>query len=95
MFRPFAICSNRKELKHYRVILTLPCSRGIDIEVSYSLNTDFFTGIKSSRGRIRKMRSNNGSNFVGAMKELQKSIQNVNHNRTNKYLQMHGADWII
>ena len=46
MFRPFAICSNRKELKHYRVILTLPCSRGIDIEISYSLNTDFFTGIK-------------------------------------------------
>lgn len=88
MFRPFAICSNRKELKHYRVILTLPCSRGIDIEISYSLNTDFLQALKSflgSRGKIRKMRSNNGSNFVGAMKELQKSIQNVNHNRTKKY----------
>ena len=41
------------------------------------------------------MRSNNGSNFVGAVKELRKSFQDMNHSRINEYLQMHGADRII
>ena len=41
------------------------------------------------------MTSDNGSNFIGADKELQKSFQNMNHSRISKYLQMHGADWII
>ena len=40
------------------------------------------------------MRSDNGSNFVGAVKELRKSFQDMNHSGINKYLQMHGADWI-
>ena len=40
------------------------------------------------------MRSDNGSNFVGAVKELRKSFQDMNHSRINDYLQMHGADWI-
>ena len=40
------------------------------------------------------MESDNGSNFVGAVKELQKSFQDMNRSRINEYLQMHGADWI-
>ena len=40
------------------------------------------------------MRSDNGSNFVGAVKELRKCLQDMNHSRINEYLQMHGADWI-
>ena len=41
------------------------------------------------------MTSDNGSNFIGAVKELRKSFQNMNDSRISKYLQMHGADWII
>ena len=40
------------------------------------------------------MRSDNRGDFVGAVKELQKSFQDMNHSRINKHLQMHGADWI-
>ena len=40
------------------------------------------------------MRSDNGSNFVGAIKELREAFQEMNHNQIAQYLQTHGADWI-
>ena len=40
------------------------------------------------------MRSDCESNFNGAVKELRKSFQDMSDSRINRYLQMHGADWI-
>ena len=98
LFGPFVICSKRKELKRYGVMFTCLCSRAIHIEVAHSLDTDSFLltlrRFIGRRGNIRQMSCDNGSNFVGAVKELRKSFQNMNHNRINEYLQMHGADWI-
>ena len=37
---------------------------------------------------MRQMRSDNGSNFVEAVKELRKSFQVMNHSKINEYLQM-------
>ena len=98
LFGPFVICSKRKELKRYGVMFTCFCSRAIHTEVAHSLDTDSFLltlrRFIGRRGNIRQMSSDNGSNFVGAVKELRKSFQNMNHSRINEYLQMHGADWI-
>ena len=98
LFGPFVICSKRKELKRYGVMFTCLCSRAIHIEVAHSLDTDSFLltlrRFIGRRGNIRQMKSDNGSNFVGAVKELRKSFQDMNHSRINDYLQMHGADWI-
>ena len=98
LFGLFVICSKRKELKRYGVMFTCLCSRAIHIEVAHSLDTDSFLltlrRFMGRRGNIRQMRSDNGSNFVEAVKELGKSFQEMNHSRINEYLQMHGADWI-
>ena len=40
------------------------------------------------------MRSDNGTNFVGAIKELQKAFQEMDHNHISKYLQRRRANWI-
>ena len=40
------------------------------------------------------MRSDNGTNFVGAIKKLQKVFQEMDHNQISQYLQRHGANWI-
>ena len=40
------------------------------------------------------MRSDNGTNFVGAIKELQKVFQEMDQNQISQYLQGHGANWI-
>ena len=73
-------------------------SHAIHIEVGHSLDTDSFLltarRFMGRTGNIWEMRSDNGSNFVGAVKELRKCLQDMNHSRINEYLQMHGADWI-
>ena len=41
------------------------------------------------------MRSDNGTNYFGAIKELRKSFQEMDHYQIPQYLQRRGADWII
>ena len=95
---PVIICSKQKEIKCHGVMFTCLYDCAIQIEVAHSLDTDSFLltlqRFIGRRGNIQQMRSDNGSNFVGAVKELWKSFQDMNHSRINKYLQMHGADWI-
>ena len=40
------------------------------------------------------MRSDNGTNYVGTIKELRKAVQEMDHNQISQYLQGHRADWI-
>ena len=40
------------------------------------------------------MRSKNGTNFVGAINELQKAFQEIDQNQISQHLQTHEADWI-
>ena len=40
------------------------------------------------------MRSDNGSNYVVAVKKFRNSFKDINHSKINEYLQMHGAYWI-
>ena len=98
LFGLFVVCSKRKELKRYGVMFACLCSRAIDIEVAHSLDTDSFLltlrRFIGRRGNIRQLKSDNESNFGGAVKELRKSIQDMNHSRINEYLQIHGVDWI-
>ena len=74
LFGPSVICSKQKELKHYGVMFTCPCSHAIHIEVVHSLDIDSFLLILQRfigrRRNIRQIRSNNGSNFVGAVKGI-------------------------
>ena len=80
-------------------MFTCLCSRAIPLEVAHSLDTDSFLltvpRFIGKRGSIWQMSSDNGINFIGAFKELRKSFQDMNHSKISKYLQMHGADWII
>ena len=91
----FVICSKWKELKCYGVMFKCLCSHAIHIEVAHSLDTDsFLLTLWRFIGRRGNIWSDNGSNFVGTVKELQKSFQDMNHSRIKKYLQVHRADWI-
>ena len=85
-------------MKRYGVMFTCLCSRAVHIEVTHSLDTDsFILSLRrfiGRRGNIRLMRSDNGSNFVGAIKELREAFQEMNHNQIAQYFQTHGADWI-
>ena len=78
LFGSFVIKEGRKELKSYGPLFTCLSSRAIHIETITSLNTDSFIlclhRFVGNRGNIRLLRSDNGSNFVGASSEFKKAF---------------------
>ena len=79
-------------MKRYGAMFTCLASRAIHIEVTHSLDTDSFIPalrrLIARRGNVRQMRSDNGSNFVGAEQELLKAFSEMDHNKTEKFLQI-------
>ena len=98
MFGPFLIKEGRKELKRYGALFTCLVSRAVHIESTCSLETDsFIQALRrfiARRGNIRKLRSDNGTNFVGADRELIKALNEMDQVKISEFLQIHGADWI-
>ena len=79
LFGPFVIKEGHKEPTHYGALFTCLLSRAIHIETITSLNTDSFIlclcRFVGHRGNIRLLlRSDNGSNFVGASSEFKKAF---------------------
>ena len=99
MFGPFTIKEKRSELKRYGALFTCMSSRAVHIEVTYLLDADSI--IKAlrrfiaRRGNIRSIWSDNGSNFIGAERELWKSFLETNHEKVNDFLLTKGTDLII
>lgn len=73
-FGPYTIKEGRKQMKRYGVLFTCLVSRAVHIETATSLDTDSFIQVLrrfiARRGPVQEMRSDNGTNFVGAEREL-------------------------
>ena len=97
IFGPFVVKNGRKELKQYGALYTCLSGRTIQIEVTYSLNTDSLMCLRrfiGQRGNLRLLRSDNGSNFTGASAGLIQAFQEIDHSRISNYLEEHGGEWI-
>ena len=96
-FGPFIVKEGRKELKRYGVIFTCMASRAVHLEVANSLSTDSFINalrrFVSLRGPIRVLRSDQGTNFIGAKTELSDSLKNLDTDRVKQFLLKHGCDF--
>ena len=46
------------------------------------------------RGKVRSIRSDNGTNFVGTDNELRKALKEMNQDQIRNYLLQNGTDWI-
>ena len=44
---------------------------------------------------MKQLQSDNGSNFVGAERELREALEGWNQNRIERHLRQSGVDWII
>ena len=73
-FGPFEIREGRKTLKRYGVVFTCLYSRAIHLEAAVALSTDAFLNalrrFLSTRGPVRLLRCDQGTNFVGVGKQL-------------------------
>ena len=78
---PFVIREGRKDLKRYGVLFTCMASRAVHVEASATLETDYFINafsrFVSRRGPIRQLRWDQGTNFVGARRELKTALNEV------------------
>lgn len=96
-FGPFTIKDRRKCLKRYGVMFTCLSSRAIHLEVANSLDTDSFLNALrrfiARRGNVKTLKSDNGTNFVGAERELRNCIKEMSEDKIAAYLSKHEIEW--
>jgi transposase InsO family protein len=96
-FGPFMVRERRKTIKYYGVVFTCLVSRAVHLEVAQSLDSDSFIHalrrFLARRGNIRELHSDNGSNFVGAEKELRLALAEMNQDCVTIELRKLGIDW--
>ena len=85
-FGPFEIKCGRSVIrKKYGVIFTCLASRAVHIEVASSLDTssciDAIRRFISRRGHVKEMFSDNGTNLVGAERELKQALKELNQDQ--------------
>lgn len=96
-FGPFEVKRGRSLVKRYGVIFTCLSTRAIHLEKADSLDTDSCINairrFMSRRGQVKEMRSDNGSNLVGAEKEMRNEINKWNQAQIQDYLLQKNVDW--
>ena len=93
----FTVKHLRKQEKRYGCLLTCLVTRTVHLEVAKSLDTDSF--INAQRRFIRRrgppsdIYSDNGTNFVGADRELKQSLEQWNQSQIADYLSQKDIPW--
>ena len=97
-FGSFAIKEKRSTVKRYGIIFTCLGSRGVHVETASSLTTSSFINALSRflnrRGPVRSIRSDQGTNFVGASNELKNALNEMDKERISAYLHDNGCEWV-
>ena len=100
-FGPFSIVHGRRSEKRYGIIFTCLSSRAVHLEMAESLDSDACINALrrfiARRGQVSTMRSDNGSNFIGAEKQLREEIQKLERHQssiTDSMIQ-HNVKWIF
>ena len=98
MFGPFYVKEGRSERKRWGCMFTCMVTRAVHIEVTHSLSTDSFLNayrrFVARRGPVRQIRSDRGTNFVGAKNELQAALNEMDQDRIQRTLSQDGCDWV-
>lgn len=96
-FGPIQVKRGRTTLKRYGVLFTCMTSRAVHIEVASSLDTDScidaLRRFICRRGQVKLIRSDNGTNFVGAQRELKEALCILNQHRIQEALLQKGIKW--
>lgn len=95
-FGPFYIKEGRKELKRYGVFFTCMSCRAVHVETANSLDTDsFINSLRrciAIRGPLRQLRSDRGTNFVGAESELKQALNELDNEKIRQVLLEENCD---
>lgn len=83
-FGPIMVIVNRHKEKRYGALFTCLTIRAVHVEIVHSLNTSScilaIRNFIARRGTPREIFSDNGTNFVGAERELREAVKEVDTN---------------
>ncbi|XP_048846374.1 uncharacterized protein LOC125717469 [Brienomyrus brachyistius] len=98
-FGPFYTKQGRKEFKRYGLLFTCLSLRAIHLEMLEDLTTDAFLNALrcfiAIRGTVRQIRSDQGTNFVGAKNELERGLMELDKERISIYLARKQCDFLM
>ena len=98
VFGPFYIKEGRKGMKRWGLIFTCLSSRAIHLETLNSMTTDSFLNalrvLTSRRKKVRELRSDQETNFVGAKNELYAALKKLDTAPLKEFLSSQDCDWI-
>ena len=98
-FGPWHVKEGRRQLKRYGVLFTCLASRAVHLEVANSLTADSFINayrrFVGRRGPVRQLRSDQGTNFVGAKNELQQALAELDQDKVRQELLKRNCDWVV
>ena len=97
LFGPFFVKRGRGQAKVYGVIFTCLATRAIHLEIADSLTTDSFINTLrrfiARRGEVKTMRSDRGTNLVGAERELRECIDRWNEKQLVETMRQRNIQW--
>ena len=97
-FGPWLTKEGRREVKRYGVLFTCMASRAVHLESANSLDTTSFINALRRficrRGPVRQLRSDQGSNFMDAKRELKEAAAEFDDNQIKEELLKNNCDWI-
>ena len=97
LFGPFYVREGRSDKKRWGVLFTCMSTRAVHIEVAHSLTTHSFLNayrrFVCRRGPIRTLRSDRGTNFIGAKNELQTAMQELDTEMIKRKLAQDNCDF--
>ena len=98
-FGPFVVQDGRRQVKRYGLIVTCLAMRAIHLEVLDDMSTSaFLNGIRNViaiRGPIRLLRSDRGTNFIGASRELKEGWRSIDQEQLKEKLADQKIEWIF
>ena len=96
-FGPILVKCGRRTEKRYGVLFTCMTTRAVHLEIAHSLETDAYImamqRMVSRRGRPAHIWSDNGTNFVGADREVQEALKRLNKEKITDEMSQHGVQW--
>lgn len=95
-FGPVKFRQGRTTCKRYGVIFTCLACRAVHLEVANSLEIDACINALhlfiSRKGQVFYIKSDNGTNFVGAKRELREALAALNHEQIQDLISA-GVEW--
>ena len=96
-FGPIEVTIFRRKVKRWVCLFTCLSSRAVNLQMAYSMETDSFliamNKFELSRGTPASYQSDNGTNFVGAERELAECLKSFDQAAITERLARKGVTW--